>query len=84
MNASAAAAAPAHQDCRCTCGSLLARLVPDGVELKCRRCKRTVLLGWSQIPRQSQRPEASSPESHRRARARPRTTQWLEVCDEES
>jgi hypothetical protein len=29
---------------RCTCGSLLARLVASGVELKCRRCKRIVLL----------------------------------------
>ena len=28
-------------DCRCACGSLLARLVEGGVELKCRRCKRT-------------------------------------------
>ncbi|MFP2911622.1 hypothetical protein ACLESD_42675 [Pyxidicoccus sp. 3LFB2] len=26
---------------RCLCGSLLARLVPEGVELKCRRCHRT-------------------------------------------
>jgi hypothetical protein len=26
---------------RCGCGSLLARLVPNAVELKCRRCKRT-------------------------------------------
>ncbi|RKG99280.1 hypothetical protein D7Y13_10090 [Corallococcus praedator] len=26
---------------RCMCGSLLARLVPGGVELKCRRCHRT-------------------------------------------
>ncbi|MCP3139017.1 hypothetical protein [Pyxidicoccus xibeiensis] len=25
---------------RCMCGSLLARLVPEGVELKCRRCHR--------------------------------------------
>jgi len=32
------------QECRCTCGSLLARLVDGGVELKCRRCKRAVLL----------------------------------------
>lgn len=31
-------------ECRCTCGSLLARLVEGGVELKCRRCKRTLLL----------------------------------------
>jgi phage FluMu protein Com len=29
---------------RCLCGSLLARLVPEGVELKCRRCKRQVIL----------------------------------------
>ena len=31
-------------DLRCGCGSLLARLVSGGVELKCRRCKRTVML----------------------------------------
>lgn len=29
---------------RCLCGSLLARLVEGGVELKCKRCKRTVLV----------------------------------------
>ena len=29
---------------RCCCGSLLARLVPNGVELKCRRCKRQVIV----------------------------------------
>lgn len=36
---------PARDDAagslRCICGCLLARLVPGGVELKCRRCKRT-------------------------------------------
>jgi hypothetical protein len=31
-------------ECRCLCGSLVARRVPDGVELKCRRCKRTIVL----------------------------------------
>jgi phage FluMu protein Com len=31
-------------DCRCLCGSLLARVVEGGVELKCRRCKRTLLV----------------------------------------
>ena len=31
-------------DCRCLCGSLLARLTDAGVELKCRRCKRTLLI----------------------------------------
>lgn len=34
----------ARQDMRCSCGSLLARLVSGGVELKCRRCKRTMVL----------------------------------------
>ena len=34
----------ACQDLRCGCGSLLARRVAAGVELKCRRCKRTLLL----------------------------------------
>ena len=29
---------------RCACGSLLARFVDGGVELKCRRCKRTVIV----------------------------------------
>ena len=29
---------------RCLCGSLLARLVPEGVELKCRRCKRRIIV----------------------------------------
>ncbi len=33
---------PAHEDCRCMCGSLVARLVDGAVELKCRRCKRTL------------------------------------------
>lgn len=35
-------AAPDDADCRCLCGSLLARWVEDAVELKCRRCKRTL------------------------------------------
>jgi hypothetical protein len=29
---------------RCHCGSLLARVVQDGVEIKCRRCKRRVVI----------------------------------------
>jgi hypothetical protein len=29
---------------RCHCGSLLARVVPDGVEVKCRRCKRRIVI----------------------------------------
>ena len=29
---------------RCQCGSLLARVVPGGIEVKCRRCKRTIVI----------------------------------------
>jgi hypothetical protein len=32
------------EDFRCFCGSLLARVTPHGVQLKCRRCKRTMLV----------------------------------------
>lgn len=34
-------------DCRCHCGSLLARIVEEGVEIRCRRCKRNRLVPWS-------------------------------------
>jgi hypothetical protein len=36
-------------ECRCGCGSLLARLRPDGVELKCRRCKRAITLTFAEL-----------------------------------
>jgi hypothetical protein len=42
--AGARLAAPSCPELRCCCGSLLARRVPGGVELKCRRCKRTLVL----------------------------------------
>ena len=48
----APAPAPAEgvsRDRRCGCGSLLARLRPDGVELKCRRCKRVVVLSFAAL-----------------------------------
>jgi hypothetical protein len=41
----------AEADCRCLCGSLLARRVERGVELKCRRCKRTLILPLSDVRR---------------------------------
>jgi len=39
-------ASPIKEDAalRCCCGSLLARVVAEGVELKCRRCKRQVVV----------------------------------------
>jgi hypothetical protein len=42
--------APEGADCRCLCGSLLARVVEGGVELKCRRCKRTLLVPLEPAP----------------------------------
>ncbi len=33
-----------HADLRCHCGSLMARVTTRGIELKCRRCKRLVLV----------------------------------------
>lgn len=43
----AAKARPSEADCRCHCGSLVARIVEGGVEIKCRRCKRDLLVPWS-------------------------------------
>ncbi len=31
---------------RCVCGALIARWVAAGLELKCRRCKRTTLIPY--------------------------------------
>lgn len=31
-------------DLRCHCGRLMARLTSGGIEIKCQRCKRVVLL----------------------------------------
>ena len=39
-----AAGESSSTELRCTCGSLLARFVAGGVELKCRRCKRAVIV----------------------------------------
>jgi phage FluMu protein Com len=45
QNRNKAVATPKQEtSLRCGCGSLLARVVPDGVELKCRRCKRQVIV----------------------------------------
>ncbi|MGH0035568.1 MAG: hypothetical protein ACQGVK_11140 [Myxococcota bacterium] len=38
------ATSPASPDCRCECGSLLARRVENGFEIKCRGCKRLIVL----------------------------------------
>ncbi len=42
---------PDHSDkeheARCLCGALVARIVAGGVELKCKRCKRTLIVPLS-------------------------------------
>ena len=37
-------AQPTERELRCGCGSLMARLTAAGIELKCRRCKRLVVV----------------------------------------
>jgi phage FluMu protein Com len=76
--------APVADECRCACGNLLARLVPAGVEVKCRRCKRTHVLPLSEPETKTARPEAPSPESKPRAGERARRIRWLDPCDEVS
>ena len=44
MSAAPLRSAVEPADCRCVCGNLVARVVADGVELKCRRCKRMLLV----------------------------------------
>ena len=34
---------------RCSCGRLLARLTDAGIELKCSRCRRVVLIAWGAV-----------------------------------
>ena len=41
---------PSDRELRCDCGSLMARVVDAGVELKCRRCKRVVLVPVPERP----------------------------------
>lgn len=34
---------------RCECGQLIAKVCQDGLELKCKRCKRIVVIPFSSI-----------------------------------
>lgn len=40
---------PKDDQCRCTCGSMLARMVRDGLELKCRKCKSLILISHEDL-----------------------------------
>jgi phage FluMu protein Com len=35
--------------CRCACGSMLARVVREGLELKCRKCKSLILVRHEEL-----------------------------------
>jgi phage FluMu protein Com len=39
-----------EDEVRCECGQLLLKLTAEGLELKCRRCKRIRLLPWRSPP----------------------------------
>jgi hypothetical protein len=38
-------------DLRCACSNLLARIVAEGIELRCRRCRRYMVI---KVPRDAQ------------------------------
>jgi hypothetical protein len=42
---------PSHteEELRCLCGSLMARFREEGLELKCKRCKRLQVIRFSQL-----------------------------------
>lgn len=48
-------------DCRCLCGSLVARMAGDGIELKCRRCKRVLVVPWRDLAHAPPATAASGP-----------------------
>jgi hypothetical protein len=37
------------QELRCECGQLVARIVSEGLELKCKRCRRMLVIPFSHI-----------------------------------
>jgi len=45
---------PLHDQCRCACGSMLARVVREGLEFKCRKCKSLVLITHEELVRMYQ------------------------------
>jgi len=48
---SAKTGATDRAEARCECGQLIAKLRNDGVELKCKRCKRIVVVPYSMAGR---------------------------------
>lgn len=40
---------PHDHDIRCICGQLIARWARDGVEIKCKRCRRVIVIPFKSI-----------------------------------
>lgn len=40
---------PHGDECRCACGALFARVVREGLEIKCRKCKAIVLITHDEL-----------------------------------
>lgn len=38
-----------ERESRCPCGQLVAKLRPEGIELKCKRCKRLVVIPYDRL-----------------------------------
>lgn len=38
-----------EDQCRCSCGALLARIVREGLEIKCRKCKSIVVISHAEL-----------------------------------
>jgi hypothetical protein len=47
---------PDHPDIRCTCGQLIARWTRAGVEIKCKRCRRLIVIPYPSIIGQAPSP----------------------------
>lgn len=45
-----------HPDIRCTCGQLIARWTRNGVEIKCKRCRRLIVIPYPSIIGQAPSP----------------------------
>lgn len=48
----------AGRELRCGCGNLIARILDEGIELKCRRCKRITIIPLGAIEGGADRKEA--------------------------
>jgi len=42
-----------REDMRCCCGKLLAKVTKEGVIIKCKRCKREVLINFSSLEKEA-------------------------------